>query len=237
MNKAPAYQWYPDKAIADMKRLSWPHKGIYRELLDIIWMQFQDTCSIPDDDEFIASELGCSKDEWIEAKSKIQHPYRPLLELTETNRLLSRGLLKEAIKQEKRRVQLRDNGLKGGRPKKTKNQKVDFGKPNDNQKQSLLSPSPSSLLSPSSKEKNGYFAEFYQAYPRHIGKISAEKAFLKALSLVSHETIMNGLVKYNANIKEQGTETTFIKYPATWLNQGCWDDEYEASKPKRRFQP
>jgi len=143
-NKAPAYQWYPDKAALDTRRLSWAAKGVYRELLDVIWMQCQDTCSIPDDDEYIASELGCVLNTWIGARAEIMCEHRPLLVLTETNRLFSKGLWKERCKQVQRREQLAANGRKGGRPKKTNvKQKVPVEKPNDNQKQSLLSSFPS----------------------------------------------------------------------------------------------
>ncbi len=138
LNKSPAFQWYPGKAIADMKRLSFEHKGIYRELLDIIWLQFQDTCSIPDDDEFIASELSCPLDQWQAAKAKIQNEHRPLLKL-KTNRLFSHGLWKEAQKQEKRRKQLQENGKKGGRPRKVINQMVPGNTDVGDEKESLVS--------------------------------------------------------------------------------------------------
>ena len=122
--KAPAYQCYPDKFIVDTRRLSWEAKGIYRELIDIIWMQFQDTCSIPHDDDFIASELGCEKSLWCTAKVEILHNLRPLLVQTETGRLFSKGLWKCKQNLIDRREQARLNGLRGGRPKKPKNQSL-----------------------------------------------------------------------------------------------------------------
>ena len=152
--KAPSYQHYPDKWLADTRRLSYATKGIYIDLLNIIWMQFQDTCSIPDDDQFIASEIGCTLQEWQEARKEIQNPHRPLL-ISETNRLFNKGLWKEREKQQSRREKLRENGLKGGRPKKPKNQEVVFGEPkhkagSENQNISLPSSSsvPSSISSP-----------------------------------------------------------------------------------------
>ncbi|HCU25988.1 MAG TPA: hypothetical protein DF383_13300 [Deltaproteobacteria bacterium] len=138
INKSPALQWYPDKALADTRRLSWKANGIYRALLDTIWLQFQDSCSIPDDDTYIAAELGSSLADWQEAKREILCEHRPLLEI-KTNRLFSKGLWKEKVKQQDRRLMLIENGKKGGRPKK---QMVIFEKPNDNQNKSLPSPSP-----------------------------------------------------------------------------------------------
>jgi len=131
MNKAPAYQWYPEKAAIDTRRLKWESKGVYRELLDVIWIQFQDTCSIPNNDDFIASELGCDIELWKRAKADIMNPIRPLFSITETNSLFNKGLYKERVKQVERREQLKKNGSKGGRPKK----------PKEKLNESLLSPS------------------------------------------------------------------------------------------------
>jgi len=66
------------------------------------------------------------------------------------------------------------------------------------------------------------FILFWNSYPRKDGKIAAEKAFLKALSITSFETIMKGVTRYR---DDPNRSHTFTKQPATWLNQGCWDDE------------
>jgi len=143
--KAPSIQWYPDKWLADTKRLSWKAKGLYGDLLNIIWMQFQDTCSIPDDVDFIASELGCTVQEWAEARAEVMLEHRPLMELI-TNRLFSTGLWKERVKQAERRERLAANGRKGGRPKKPKVIK-------NKAEKRLSSPTPSSSSSPTPKEE------------------------------------------------------------------------------------
>ena len=153
MNKAPSLQWYPDKWLADTRRLSWKAKGLYFDLLNVIWMQFQQSCSIPDDEQFISKELGCSIDEWREARAEIMIEHRPLMEL-KSNRLFSNGLLKEYAKQQLRREHLAENGRKGGRPK---SKRLFSEKPNESRtkaEKSLPSPSSSPTPSPSSKEKS-----------------------------------------------------------------------------------
>lgn len=150
MNKAPAFQWYPDKALADTRRLSWKTKGIYRELEGVIWMQFQDTCSIPDDNDFIHKELGCTKEEWLEAKTEIMWDHRPLLEL-KNGRLVSNDLLEKKLKQAAHRQKQAENGRKGGRPKNLKNNEekaVGFSNETQTESKKSLS-SPSSSPSPS----------------------------------------------------------------------------------------
>ena len=147
--KSPAYQWYPDKALADTRRLSWKAKGIYRELLDVMWMQFQETCSIPDDNKVIAAELGCSLEDWLEAKIEIMWDYRPLFDLKD-GRFISNGLLKEKLKQAAHRQKQAENGRRGGRPKLTENKEkkaVGFSWLTQTKaKKSLSSPSPSPSL-------------------------------------------------------------------------------------------
>lgn len=84
------------------------------------------------------------------------------------------------------------------------------------------------------KEKNiiyDQFLEFYEAYPKKRSKSTAQKAFEKAITKTSFENIMDGLTAYKKEISKKQTEEKYIKYPATWLNQECWDDDY-SYKPK-----
>ncbi len=67
------------------------------------------------------------------------------------------------------------------------------------------------------------FKEWYQVYPRHEGKLAAEKAFNKTRTNgVSLEILKAGAATYAA----QPIEPQYRKLPATWLNGGCWDDEH-----------
>ena len=71
------------------------------------------------------------------------------------------------------------------------------------------------------------FNEWYDSYPRKIGKKAAEKAFNSAIkSGVTIEQLTQGVAAYNQEIKDAGTSTQFIKHPSTWLNQGCYDDDH-----------
>lgn len=154
MNKSPAFQFYPDKWLTDTRRLTYKAKGIFWDTCCFVWLQFQETCSVPNDDKFISGEIGCALEDWVEAKKELLNEHRPIIFLDqETNRLLFRGLLKEAEKQRERRATLSANGSLGGRPKKQKlsedkllKQKVIFEKPKENQTESLPSPSPSPAL-------------------------------------------------------------------------------------------
>jgi hypothetical protein len=71
------------------------------------------------------------------------------------------------------------------------------------------------------------FNEWYDSYPRKIGKKAAEKAFNSAIkSGVTIEQLTQGVAAYNQEIKDAGTSTQYIKHPSTWINQGCYDDDH-----------
>ena len=81
-------------------------------------------------------------------------------------------------------------------------------------------------IPPTIVEESG-FNEWYDSYPRKIGKKAAEKAFNSAIkSGVTIEQLTQGVAAYNQEIKDAGTPTKFIKHPSTWLNQGCYDDDH-----------
>lgn len=67
------------------------------------------------------------------------------------------------------------------------------------------------------------FAEFWQIYPRRSGKTAAWSAFVKACKTAGAETVLTGATRFAQDpylpVKQ------FIPHPATWLNQGRWDDE------------
>lgn len=75
------------------------------------------------------------------------------------------------------------------------------------------------------------FEKFWVAYPNKRGKQAAEKAFIKALNLVTAETLIAGAERYanDPNLPEP----KYVKHPATWLNAGCWGDPPLPVDPKR----
>lgn len=69
------------------------------------------------------------------------------------------------------------------------------------------------------------FDDFWATYPRRKEKFRAHTAYDKARKHGTHEEIMSGVRKYASEVA--GKEPRFTKYPASWLNAGCWMD-YEA---------
>lgn len=76
------------------------------------------------------------------------------------------------------------------------------------------------------------FSAFYDAYPKKVSRLDAEKSYRSALKKETHDNIMAGLERYKRHIAESKTERRYIKNPSTWLNQGCWEDDYSNTNKK-----
>lgn len=75
------------------------------------------------------------------------------------------------------------------------------------------------------------FAEWYAAYPLHDKRPQAVRAFNKALAKVGDPQILIDGAKRYAE-RDPRVERGFIKGPAVWLNNDCWNDSIP-SKPTR----
>jgi hypothetical protein len=69
------------------------------------------------------------------------------------------------------------------------------------------------------------FAEFWAVYPKRKAKAAAERAYRAALKKVTAERLLAAATSYRDDSARQRNDAKFTKYPATWLNGGCWDDE------------
>jgi len=72
------------------------------------------------------------------------------------------------------------------------------------------------------------FETFYDSYPKKVGKKDANKAWTKIKDkdrLLILAAIANQKLNNPQWVKG---EKQFIKAPAAWLNQECWEDEFDA---------
>lgn len=81
------------------------------------------------------------------------------------------------------------------------------------------------------KEYSADFLEFYSAYPLKKAKAKAYQAWKKlkpdlhtCLAALQSQMIEKGFLKAEKKFCPEW------KHPATWLNQGCWEDEVETEK-------
>lgn len=80
-----------------------------------------------------------------------------------------------------------------------------------------------------SSSDSAEFETFWAEYPRKVGKIAAQKAFTKALNVAPLDQITQALAVLRQDMR--GKDPRFIPHPATWLNEGRWDDEPPQAQP------
>lgn len=68
------------------------------------------------------------------------------------------------------------------------------------------------------------FEAFYAAYPLHVGKGDALKAWPKAVAAVGGDVqrIIDGAMRYR---NDPNRDPSWTKYPGPWLNAGRWEDD------------
>lgn len=78
------------------------------------------------------------------------------------------------------------------------------------------------------------FDEFWERYPRKVGKEAARKSYAKVPADVRPSLIS---AVENQKLSEQWTKEggRFIPNPATWLNQGRWGDKLAPAKSGNPF--
>ena len=74
------------------------------------------------------------------------------------------------------------------------------------------------------------FDEFWQLYPKKVGKKPARNKYKYALKETTQENLITSLKAY---IKSKKNEpSTYLLNPATWLNQERWNDEIKENIKK-----
>jgi hypothetical protein len=76
---------------------------------------------------------------------------------------------------------------------------------------------------PASKPTVSLFDQFWEWYPRKVGKEAAKKAWEGAKRKADQQTILDGIERFRTD--PNLPEKEFICHPSTWLNEGRWDDE------------
>lgn len=72
------------------------------------------------------------------------------------------------------------------------------------------------------------FERWWAVYPKKVGKEAARKAFAKVK--VDAETLIAAVVKQKTSEQWTREGGRYIPNPATWLNQGRWEDELAPAK-------
>ena len=79
-----------------------------------------------------------------------------------------------------------------------------------------------------SENQNGFFDQFWSAYPRKVAKQAAVKAFKKIKKPADlMPAILAAIEAQRETYDWQKEDGQFIPYPATWLNGHRWEDKIE----------
>lgn len=78
------------------------------------------------------------------------------------------------------------------------------------------------------------FEKFWKLYPNKKSKQKAANIFKEVIDekKATFREIMDGVKNYALEVEQKDTPKKYIKHPTTWLNQGCWTDDYDLEVPE-----
>lgn len=229
MASRPSFQFYPADWLSSRKvALMTPaQEGAYIRLLCYCWDD--PDCTLPDDDAQLAvlSRLG---EGWFDGGSDAvlwcfeAHP-------SINGRLTNGRLMAEREKQDAWREKSAEGGRKSGKARRLQSKKggsrVVEPKGNSSTPSSSATSTPSDKTPP--KPPKGAvafepeFLQWWDGYPKKTGKAAARKAWGKAVVAVGPLKLIEAL---GAQLPAMlAKESKYRPNPATWLNEGRWEDE------------
>jgi len=214
-----------DAYFGDTMHLSLEEHGAYLKLLMVTWRN--NGTPLVDDNARLARMLGITVDRW---RKKLRPVLEPFFDLSEGTWRQAR-LEKEWRMTQKFIESRRENGKKGGRPNSLNSN--DRPKASADPTEKLAE---SSLTQPKKKDSEAIaseprarrracvsndFDEWWLRYPHKVGKEAARKAFDKARRVADQTTLLVAITRYEIT---KPPDRAWCN-PATWLNQGRWQDE------------
>lgn len=76
------------------------------------------------------------------------------------------------------------------------------------------------------------FEEFWEAYPRKIGKKEARERWDKA-NFPSLEFVLKAIERQKQSMQWKADNGKYIPYPSSWLNKERWNDELPTDEPSK----
>lgn len=117
-----------------------------------------------------------------------------------------------------------ENGKKGGRGNKANESELKQNKANESKMPNIRHKTKTQDKDKDKDKDNSAspFESFWSAYPRKVGKQAAKKAFFKVS--VPVKTLIDAVNSQKNSEQWRKDNGQYIPNPATWLNQGRWDD-------------
>jgi hypothetical protein len=251
--KLPAIQFYPGDWHKDIgvQSLCYHDKGVWFEILLLMFESEQRGVLLlngaPMPEEQLAWLLRLDN-------QTLNQTLTNILKFGVASRNEATGALycRRMVRDEEVRKIHAEAGKKGGNPalvNQTRNQN-DSQKPTPSSSSSISTteqnpPSPDGVLETGSQAQSHtkkstavseeHLIEVYQRYPRREDRKTALPAIGKAIRLVAtrekisfeeaRQWLLVRLAKYNQVVTAEQRERKYIKQPATWFNQGSYDNE------------
>lgn len=235
------YSRYPGHYLAATVHLTMEQDGAYNRLLD--WC-YSNESGIPHDKRYSIGRAQKTSE-----KRAINDVLSEFFFL-EKDVWIQNRVVEEIEKSSPRIEAARNNGLRGGRPRKEKPAGLFNRNPegfsNETQKEpstkapqspiKAIDQKQSSLSSKNAKPKKpkpdmDAFAAVWSAYPRKVSKGSAEKAWVKLCPAPDLIAAIHAAVIAQARSFKWQAEPQYIPHLATWLNAKRWEDEVERAPP------
>jgi hypothetical protein len=115
-----------------------------------------------------------------------------------------------------------ENGKKGGRGNKANKSDLKQNKANESKMPNIRHKTQDKDKDKDKDNSASPFESFWAAYPRKVGKQAAKKAFSKVS--VPVKTLIDAVNSQKNSEQWRKDNGQYIPNPATWLNQGRWDD-------------
>ena len=219
------YQFNIGDYRADTAHLSILEHGIYRQLIDWYYL---DEKPIPKETQVVMRRLRLGSNE-LHFLTNVLTDFFVLTDLGYFHSRIEKELEHYRVQFAKNRV----NGLLGGRPRKPIDTPDKTQVVLDNN-HLVTENNPSAPLTNNhkpitnikpirDKSLDDGFEEFWQAYPKKVGKDAATKSWLKTKARI--DDVLPALEWQKESDQWRRNDGQYIPNPATYLNQGRWQDE------------
>ncbi|RZJ47442.1 MAG: DUF1376 domain-containing protein [Brevundimonas sp.] len=214
---APYMQLYVADYLGDTRHLTTEQHGAYMLLLMTMW---RSGGVIPNDDAKLARITGLTVARW----KRISADVLAFFDVCEGGLTQARLAAELAIHEEKSEKRSQA-GKAGGRAKALKDKKAGLA---NTMPMPCHSPEPEPDTDTSVSDaraapvrSSGDFERFWSAYPAKVGKKAALKAWRAAKDRPALPVVLAALDRY---CRTKPADREWCN-PATWINQGRWDDE------------
>lgn len=230
MGKLRWYKRDPDAALAGMMALTLEERGAYNTVLDLIYAR---DGAVDDDDRFIAGWLRCDVRVWRRIRTRLLdlgklYVADGQLRNSRADAEVDRGL--------SRLASASDAGKASAAKRQQKSSNDADLSSTDVERTSQLSTTTtrerkkeSASHSRANSWPDDYREQFWNAYPRRVGKAAAMRELERIwrADRVGWSVLLSAVRLYAEYAKT--IDPRFVKHPRTWLISGGWDDELPAA--------